>query len=383
MGVRRLGLVLAAVVWVAAGVAVTPPASASAPPAADARLTFGDTGSARVGRIGPLPYDGRAGVVFASLTDAGDGRFALHAASGDVSFAPVRLMPHLPFVPLAIDVVPMALDGEIDLCAGSVRLELTAGLQPSFAPHVSVRTTVELVSTAAIDAFGTVPVAGTAGLAGTGNRLVDSLLGLPGPLELVLPLHLDLPADTPHRCAAEQPGTGSGAVRMVVLASSRLLISRFPPFPYDGKGSGGTGTARDVAVGRYDVAFAGSDLSIPPVRLVPGLDAIRVDIITDGIAGTVDTGTGAVDLAFDASFQPAVGNYRPSPISVVTDLTTGESSGYFRHVTGDPMDAWGDVHLVGVAQVPRTGDVLVDWLLALPTDAVADLRVHLDIAGGR
>ena len=164
-----------------------------------------------------------------------------------------------------------------------------------------------------------------------------------------------------------------------VFALRLFFVPRFPPFAYDGQGSGGTGTALAASPGRYEVAFDGADLSIPPVRFVPGVDVIRVEILTNGISGTVVPGTGTVDFAFDAVFQPVVGTFRPSAISVVTDLTTATSSGYFRTVTGDPMDAWGDVHLVGVARVSKTGDLLVDWLLSLPTDAVADLRVHLDL----
>lgn len=381
MGVRRLGLVLVCCAMCAsvAGVRVAAASAAPEPDRPAMRLTLGDDGRIRIGKVGPLPYDGRAGVVLAGAVDAGTGRLEVHAEPGDASLAPVKLVPRLPFVLLAVDVEVHALDGEIDLCTGATRVDLDATLRPNFASHAQTQVSAELTGTAPMDAYGNVRMAASADAAATANPLVDAVLGLPGPVELDLPVHFDLPHGSPLRCPSTPPPPNAAPARMVVLPGSRLLISRFPPFAYDGKGSGGTGTALEVSPGRYEVAFDGADLSIPPVRFIPGIDAIRVEILTNGISGTVDTGTGDVDFAFDAVFQPVVGTFRPSAISVVTDLTTGTSSGYFQTLTGDPMDRWGDVHLVGIAKVPKTGDLLVDWLLSLPTDAVADLRVHLDL----
>ena len=42
----------------------------------------------------------------------------------------------------------------------------------------------------------------------------------------------------------------------------------------------------------------------------------------------------------------------------------------------------GNLKLVGVAEVPKTDDLLVDGLLGLPTDAATDMDGTLSVEGG-
>lgn len=381
VGRSCVALAAAAFLWGAA------PAPADEP-GHHVRLTVGDDSTLAIGALPPFEYDGRDGAGYATVTDRGDGRLGIHMEAGDITIPPMKLFPALPFVPLAIEIVPRVVDGEIDTCSGAARLEFDATFRPNFAPSlgIEVKTTLGTATTTfgghtvegvPMDHLGNLRLAGIAAVARTGNPLTDALLRLPAPAVADLEVHVDLdPTDVGSCPTSPEPPR---VTQMAVMPGSRLLISTFAPFDYDGKGSGGSGSYTLLGGGRYSVEFAGSDLRVPPVRFLPGVDAIRVDILTAGIGGTVDVCTGAVDLAFDAAFQPVVGTLRPSSVSVVTDLTTATSSGYFQSFTGDPMDRWGDVHLVGVAKVPRTGDLLVDLLLSLPTDAVADLRVHLDL----
>ena len=173
--------------------------------------------------------------------------------------------------------------------------------------------------------------------------------------------------------------------RLSLGVDSRLSIGDLPVFPYDGRGGSSVGEMIDLGDGRAALHFPAQDMHVPPLAIVPGLPEIpvRVEILPRDLVGVVDFCTGAAELSFDAVFQPVFFDTRPSAIAVVTDLTTGRSTGAFREVTGEPLDTRGSLRLVGVARVPLTGDPLVDGLLRLPTDAVCELQGHLDFPEGR
>lgn len=179
-------------------------------------------------------------------------------------------------------------------------------------------------------------------------------------------------------------GCGGGAeaaapeqVRMSVGSGGRLTIARFPPFGYDGAGSGGEGRVTAFARGVAEVGFAGDQLSIPPLGIVG--DLVRIDITAGELVGTIDFCGGEVHLAFDASFRPVLfGRPYPTAISVVTDLTSETADGELASYTGARLDESGAAFLVGVARVPPTEDAFVNALLSLPSDAVAELPVTLE-----
>ncbi len=181
-------------------------------------------------------------------------------------------------------------------------------------------------------------------------------------------------------CAACGEGGGSSGpdqIRMAVGSGGRLTIARFPPFRYDGRGSGGVGRVTSLADGVAGVRFEGDELAIPPLAIVG--DAVRIDITTGSLEGAVDFCGGEIHLAFDASFRPVLfGQSYPTAISVVTDLTSETASGELASYTGARLDESGGAFLVGVARVPATEDPFVNALLSLPTDAVAELPVTLE-----
>lgn len=181
-------------------------------------------------------------------------------------------------------------------------------------------------------------------------------------------------------CAACGDGGTSAApdqIRMTVGSGGRLTIARFPPFRYDGEGSGGVGRVTSLAGGVAGVRFEGDELAIPPLPIVG--DAVRIDITTGSLEGTVDFCGGEIHLAFDAAFRPVLlGRPYPTAISVVTDLTSETAAGELTRYTGSRLGEDGVAFLVGVARVPVTDDGFVDALLSLPTDAVAELPVTLE-----
>lgn len=170
------------------------------------------------------------------------------------------------------------------------------------------------------------------------------------------------------------------AVRLRVGADSRLRIGSLPWFDYDGRAGWATGTMNPTGdPGRYRLRFAPESVRIVPLPMIAALPELplRVSMRANAdLDGWVDLCTGDTSLSFDASFQPEALGLDLRPLSVVTPLTSGIDGGH----TGVPLDELGRGRLVGVAEVPATGDVLVDALLGLPAAAVADLSVDLDIA---
>jgi hypothetical protein len=170
------------------------------------------------------------------------------------------------------------------------------------------------------------------------------------------------------------------AVRLRVGADSRLRIGALPWFDYDGRAGWATGTMTPTGdPGRYRLQFAPDTVRIVPLPMIAALPELPLRVTMRANAdldGWVDLCTGDTSLSFDATFQPEALGLDLRPLSVVTPLTSGTDAGY----TGVRLDELGRGRLVGVAEVPATGDVLVDALLGLPAAAVADLAVDLDIA---
>ncbi len=174
-------------------------------------------------------------------------------------------------------------------------------------------------------------------------------------------------------------------IRMTLKYNGVLTISDMRPFPYDGREAESIGTVTDLGGGLAEIRFPASSAGAPPLLMMPGFNAVplRVEIMPRDLVGTVDFNTGEVKLSFDAAFQPNVLGLKSSPLSVITELTTGTSSGDFREVEGRPLDEKGDCRLVGVAVVPKTKDMMVNSFLSLPTDAVTEMEVHFDFPEGR
>lgn len=97
------------------------------------------------------------------------------------------------------------------------------------------------------------------------------------------------------------------------------------------------------------------------------------------VQGWLDTETGQAELSFDAEFTFTAGPiYKPPSLKVKTVLSTEHSTGRFRSASGERF-VGSKGKLVGIADVPKTGDWLLDNFLQLPTDAFALLSAELEI----
>mmetsp|Transcript_13040 Transcript_13040/g.39505 ORF Transcript_13040/g.39505 Transcript_13040/m.39505 type:complete len:264 (+) Transcript_13040:221-1012(+) len=184
---------------------------------------------------------------------------------------------------------------------------------------------------------------------------------------------------------------GPGQVTMRTKQDCALAVSIYPRFSYDARGGGGTAQATPVSGSqRLQLGFDIDTLSIPDVSYdtarilgLPLPPIFRIAIQPLSLQGTVDRGTGKVELQFEARFNftaSVLGRtlYSAPPLLVTTALTTASAQGAQLAGQGSLMRDSGEATLVGVSLVPRTGDFLLDTFLRLPSDTLAVLSAQFE-----
>lgn len=97
---------------------------------------------------------------------------------------------------------------------------------------------------------------------------------------------------------------------------------------------------------------------------------------SDYAQGWIDYESGQSELEFAAEFLfTAWPVYKAPPLQVCTVLTTEASEGKIRSGSGTRLKD-GKGKLLGIATVPKTGDLFLDTFLRLPTDAYAMLSAE-------
>lgn len=173
-------------------------------------------------------------------------------------------------------------------------------------------------------------------------------------------------------------------VRIVTRSDCELAVSIYPMFKYNALGGGGVGTATRVSGDTWKVVFDPASVVIPALNYrtssvlnIPIPPPLDIAITPMKLEGLVDKTTGRTDIEFEAEFVFTVGPlYKAPPLIVKTTLTSESSNGRLRQGVGKRLSGT-DVRLVGVAEVPKTGDLFVDTFLFLPTDALAIMSADL------
>jgi hypothetical protein len=180
------------------------------------------------------------------------------------------------------------------------------------------------------------------------------------------------------------------AYRLQTLSDCSLAIGRYPSFQYDARGGGAVGGCPDGLDG--PIRFPPEALAIPPLStrttrwlglpLPPGL---TITIEPALLEGEFNSRCGSLTLQFQARFQfQAAGLRRPAPLWIDARLSTGPAAvrvGQSRWGAqeGSPLDADGAALLVGVADVQPSGSAWLDRFLGLPDQALARLRLRLEL----
>tara|TARA_Y100001968_G_scaffold333097_1_gene394106 strand:+ start:5645 stop:6175 length:531 start_codon:yes stop_codon:yes gene_type:complete len=170
------------------------------------------------------------------------------------------------------------------------------------------------------------------------------------------------------------------------LQGSRLVIGLYPPFEYDAQGGGGKAK---ILTNKKDnilnLIFESNKFSIPPLitkttkflycPLPPGL---KIDMNMEKLEGTLDQDSGTVILKFESQFIFSILSifYFPA-LLIKTTLTTRKVKGTLQEAEGKVLNSNGEVTLVGIATVQKTGNKILDTLLMLPNEALAVLKCEI------
>ncbi|XP_062222453.1 uncharacterized protein LOC133921547 [Phragmites australis] len=199
---------------------------------------------------------------------------------------------------------------------------------------------------------------------------------------------------SPAVASQARPGTDVLSVEFRTRDGCLLGISRYPDFEYNAQGGCGVGAGRSAEGGEDGTVLVDFDVAclyIPPMSGVtarflglPLPPFLKIDILPEALGGTIDRGTGQVDLKFRSRFCFSVGSfYKAPPLFVDTTLTSEESKGTIRSGVGERMDGEGRCKLVGVAVVDPIDDLFMNTFLSLPTECIAYLNATISIAEPR
>lgn len=250
-----------------------------------------------------------------------------------------------------------------------------------------------------LDVFGHTRLAGELEVAATGRPVLDAHFGLPAQSSFEFEAQVAFPSGPP-------PASGLGAacrggktafeepspLYFESGVSALAIGTGLPPFRFDpAHGNGGRqpggdgimaaiGTAGDEA-GKATFQLDKDRVNIAPLEVIPAIFNISLEIpwilvnitLQSDLTGELDVCTGQLEMLFNATFTPVVGELSQTPLTVATLLTTETSTGYKNTRHGRRFDDNGDCELVGVAKVPVTDDPLENWLLQLPNDAITEM----------
>ena len=173
---------------------------------------------------------------------------------------------------------------------------------------------------------------------------------------------------------------------MKSLEGCRLTIGKYPPFTYNAYGGGGVATLLpSQRKNLLHISFSSKTFSIPPLTskttkflslpLPPGL---KIEMSMDRLEGTIDKNSGEVLLNFESKFLFSIGAMHKFPDLIVkTFLKTGKVKGKLHEREGIILQKDGTTKLVGIAMIPITGHKILDAFLALPNEALAELKCEI------
>ncbi len=170
------------------------------------------------------------------------------------------------------------------------------------------------------------------------------------------------------------------------LDGCSLKIGSYPAFSYNANGGGGRAQSSEKIFSKnIYLSFDPETFSIPSLSYkttkifsLPMPPGLEIKMLMDTLEGTLNESTGYVKLKFRSKFIFSIWPFFVFPnLDVKTSLMTTKVRGKISKPEGEPLDKHGLVTLVGVADVPLTGNKLLDFFLGLPNEALAILKCRI------
>ena len=111
----------------------------------------------------------------------------------------------------------------------------------------------------------------------------------------------------------------------------------------------------------------------PP--LAPGL---KIDMSMNRLEETIEKNSEEVFLRFESKFIFSLGAIlKFLELIVNTNLSTGKVKGQLHEAEGFVLKNNGKTNLVVISIIPKTGNKILDTLLDLPNEAIAELKCFI------
>ncbi len=172
------------------------------------------------------------------------------------------------------------------------------------------------------------------------------------------------------------------------LQGCKLRIGSYPFFNYDASSGGGKASlVKQENLKTRNIVFDPETFIIPSlswrntrISFLPMPPGLEIKMFLDKLEGFISIETGYICLDFEARFSFSIFSVIRFPfLNVKTVLSTKEVNGKLKNYSGKPIDKNSRCKLVGVADIPKTGDKFLDIFLGLPNEALAILECNLVI----
>ncbi len=175
-------------------------------------------------------------------------------------------------------------------------------------------------------------------------------------------------------------------INLKSLEDCKLKIGHYPTFTYNAKGGGGNAEIVSTKKnGDQDIIFDPNKFNIPNLNFIttsilgiPLLPGLEIVINTEELSGNISVNENTVNLSFNARFRLQIFNVIKAPDLIIKTFLSNKMPNNKRTSTTIQNRTRNSIYkLTGRACVKKTGNMLLDTFLNLPTEAEAILNCEI------